>query len=60
MNNKNMSNMDMNNFNNTKEQFYLNKDKHFENISCKISLLSSYLTLFCLIWVFYLFITMQI
>ena len=36
---------------------YFDQEKHFENISCKISLLSSFLSLFCLIWVSYLFIT---
>ena len=43
--------------NNTDNYIYFDKEKHFESISCKISLLSSFLTLFCLLWVVYIFLT---
>ena len=42
---------------NSTDIFYFDKEKHFENITCKISLLASFLTLVSLTWVIYLFIS---
>jgi predicted permease len=42
---------------NSTDIFYFDKEKHFENITCKISLLASFLTLASLTWIIYLFIS---
>ena len=54
-NHQNNTHLELSNI--TDNYIYFDKDKHFENITCKISLLASFLTLVSLTWVFYLFIS---